>query len=56
MIDNSGSMDEEEARIQDNLDPAMPTNILICPNACATLEADPTGVIDVAFGCGTIVE
>jgi hypothetical protein len=37
-------------------DPAAPTQIIVCPGTCSTLEADKTGKIDVAFGCSTVIE
>ena len=36
--------------------PAMPTQIIVCPATCTTLEGDPTGMVTVEFGCGTIIE
>ncbi len=36
-------------------DPGMPTNILVCPATCSAFEADPTGQVDIGFGCGTII-
>jgi len=35
--------------------PAAPTQILTCPATCSTLEGDPDGQVDIAFGCATVV-
>jgi hypothetical protein len=34
-------------------DPLKPTQIIMCPATCMTLQADPTGKVDVLFGCTT---
>ncbi len=31
-----------------------PTTVLVCDSTCQTIQADPTGKIDVEFGCATI--
>ena len=36
-------------------DPANPTAIIVCPATCSTLTS-LGGEVDVAFGCGTIIE
>jgi hypothetical protein len=36
-------------------DPVNPTQIIVCPATCTTLEGDPTGKVDVEFGCSTVV-
>jgi hypothetical protein len=36
-------------------DPAAPTAIIVCPQTCSTLMT-VGGEVDVAFGCGTIIE
>jgi hypothetical protein len=36
-------------------DPQNPTQILVCPSTCATLQNDPAGAVDVVFGCDTEV-
>jgi hypothetical protein len=36
-------------------DPVNPTQILVCPALCTTLENDATGSVSVEFGCETIV-
>lgn len=35
-------------------DPVAPTKILLCPETCAIVKADPTGRIDVILGCKSI--
>jgi hypothetical protein len=37
-------------------DPDSPTNIIVCPATCDVFEGDPEGQVDVAFGCGTIID
>jgi hypothetical protein len=37
-------------------DPANPTQILLCPQTCSTLEADAEGDVEIQFGCATIVD
>lgn len=36
--------------------PAMPTQIIVCPSTCTALEGDPTGGVSVAFGCATVID
>ena len=36
-------------------DPVTPTQILLCPSSCSTVEGDPTGTVNVEFGCSTVV-
>lgn len=36
-------------------DPQNPTQILICPSTCTTLQNDVNGTVDVVFGCDTEV-
>jgi hypothetical protein len=36
--------------------PSAPTQIIVCPNTCDTLEADTTGMVSVEFGCATIID
>ncbi len=36
-------------------DPAMPTRVIACPTTCDRFEADSTGMVDLAFGCATIL-
>jgi hypothetical protein len=33
--------------------PAAPTQIILCPTTCQTVQADPTGKIQIVVGCGT---
>jgi Mg-chelatase subunit ChlD len=35
-------------------DPVAPARVLLCPGACAGVQADPQGRIDVLFGCESI--
>jgi hypothetical protein len=35
--------------------PAMPTQLIACPSTCDALKADATGMINVAFGCATVI-
>jgi hypothetical protein len=35
--------------------PAMPTQIIVCPATCSVLEGDATGTVSVEFGCSTVV-
>ncbi len=35
--------------------PGDPTQIIVCPATCTVFEGDVTGVVDLAFGCATIV-
>ncbi|HEV8324845.1 MAG TPA: hypothetical protein VG389_24740 [Myxococcota bacterium] len=37
-------------------DPVMPTMLIACPATCTVLMNDPGGVVEVAFGCGTIIQ
>lgn len=37
-------------------DAANPTAIILCPATCTVLEADPTGTVEVSYGCATIIE
>lgn len=37
-------------------DPAMPTQILLCPSTCTTVSADIDGEVKVVVGCETIAE
>ncbi len=37
-------------------DPAAPMQILVCPATCTALQNDPTGMVNVEFGCGTIFQ
>jgi hypothetical protein len=34
---------------------ATPRTINICPTACAPLQADPAGRVDILLGCTTVV-
>ncbi|MEP7122815.1 MAG: vWA domain-containing protein [Byssovorax sp.] len=34
-------------------DPAAPTQIVLCPNTCATVQADPVAKIEIILGCLT---
>lgn len=34
-------------------DPQVPTAILLCPASCEKITADPTGKLEVVFGCST---
>lgn len=34
-------------------DPAAPTQIVLCPSTCATVQADPVAKIDIVLGCET---
>ena len=34
-------------------DPLAPTQILLCPAACAVVESDPAARVDIALGCAT---
>ncbi len=36
-------------------DPNNPMRLIACPSTCATLTADTTGTVSVAFGCKTII-
>jgi hypothetical protein len=36
-------------------DPNHPTQILLCDATCASIEADMTGKVDIALGCGTVI-
>ncbi len=36
-------------------DPASPTRIIVCPATCETLRGAPSGSVDVAFGCATVL-
>jgi hypothetical protein len=36
--------------------PAMPTQIIVCPATCTTLEGDATGEVAIELGCATIIE
>ena len=36
--------------------PAMPTQILLCPNTCSTISQDPDGEVQIVVGCDTVVE
>jgi hypothetical protein len=36
-------------------DPAMPTQILVCPATCSVLEGDPNGAVEIEFGCASVV-
>lgn len=36
--------------------PSNPTQIIVCPQTCTTLQGDATGTVSVAFGCATIIE
>jgi hypothetical protein len=36
--------------------PAAPTQIITCPATCNTLTGDPTGSVEVAFGCATVID
>jgi hypothetical protein len=36
--------------------PSAPTQIIVCPMTCDTLEADPAGMVSVEFGCATIID
>jgi len=36
--------------------PAAPTQIIVCPTTCSTLEGDATGTVSVQFGCSTIID
>jgi len=35
--------------------PAAPTQIILCPASCSTVEADMTGEVDVTLGCSTVI-
>ncbi len=35
--------------------PAQPTQVLVCPNTCSSLQAANTAKIDISFGCETIL-
>jgi hypothetical protein len=35
-------------------DDANPTSVLLCPDTCSAIQADPNGKIDIQFGCQTI--
>jgi len=37
-------------------DPANPMQILLCDATCTVVEADATGEVDIALGCGTVIE
>lgn len=34
---------------------AAPTQIITCPATCSTLEADPSGKVEVQLGCNTVI-
>jgi hypothetical protein len=34
--------------------PAAPATVVLCPNACDRLKADPSGEVDVVFGCARV--
>lgn len=36
-------------------DPASPTQIILCPSTCTSVQGDPGAKMDVVFGCDTIV-
>jgi hypothetical protein len=36
-------------------DETMPTQIYVCPDTCATLQADTGGRVNISFGCTTII-
>jgi hypothetical protein len=40
-----------------NVDPtvAVPTQVLVCDKTCATFKADPTGIVQIGFGCNAYV-
>ena len=35
-------------------DNASPTKIVLCPSACAKVQADTEALVDVLFGCKTV--
>jgi hypothetical protein len=37
-------------------DPINPTQIIVCPNTCTTLEGDATGQVSVEIGCATVID
>lgn len=37
-------------------DPNQPTTISVCPATCQAIQSDPTGKIDILFGCVTVVQ
>jgi hypothetical protein len=36
-------------------DPSAPSSLVLCPDTCALVQADPAGVIDIVIGCETVV-
>jgi hypothetical protein len=36
-------------------DPLNPTQVVLCPETCATIQKDPGAALDILFGCGTKV-
>ncbi|UQA60606.1 vWA domain-containing protein [Polyangium aurulentum] len=36
-------------------DPAKPTQIILCPDACATITGDNAAQLDVGFGCESVI-
>lgn len=36
--------------------PGTPTQIIVCPATCDAITGDPTGEVEVAFGCATIID
>jgi len=37
-------------------DPGMPTQLIACPATCTVLMNDPSGSVEVAFGCQTVIQ
>ena len=37
-------------------DPNNPSTISVCPTTCQAIQADPSGKIDILFGCSTVVK
>ncbi len=35
--------------------PDFPTQIIVCPDTCILLQSDPTGKVNIAFGCATLI-
>lgn len=36
-------------------DPSAPTQVILCPEACATIKADAAAQLNVGFGCASVV-
>lgn len=37
-------------------DPTTPTEVVLCPNTCSAIQADPNGALSVEFSCNTQIQ